>query len=69
MDFLTYETLTQGMCPCCRSRFFNQLPGEEREEVMDTAIQIDSILSHVYGDFIETEEISDDDKETQEATA
>ncbi|WP_091261600.1 hypothetical protein [Aneurinibacillus thermoaerophilus] len=67
MDFLIYETLTQGMCPCCRSRFFNQLPGEEREEVMDTAMQIDSILSHVYGDFIETEEIPDG-KETSEAT-
>ncbi|MED0670414.1 hypothetical protein P4S95_09305 [Aneurinibacillus aneurinilyticus] len=68
MDFLTYETLTKGMCPCCRSRFFNRLPEEEREVVIDTAMEIDSFMPHVYGDFIELEEIPDG-KETSEATA
>lgn len=67
MDFLTYETLTKDMCPCCRSRFFNQLLEEEREVVIDTAMEIDSISPYTQGYFIELEEIPDG-KETSEAT-
>ncbi len=60
MDFLTYEALTKGMCPCCRSRFFNWLSEKEREEVMNTAIEIDSISPYTQGYFIELEEIPDE---------
>lgn len=57
MNLFEWETLTENMCPRCKSRLFNSLQLDQKDELIDSVVEI-----HSFYDCISSRSDPDDQK-------